>query len=64
MSLTGLITISKKILAENDVDDQLVSPLPGLFLLQSKESPKIKATVYDPVICLIIQGCKEVTFGD
>jgi AraC-like DNA-binding protein len=65
MSLSSLIAISQKILAGNGVkEDLFVSPMPGLFLLQSKELPKSTATIYDPVICLIIQGCKEVVFGD
>jgi AraC-like DNA-binding protein len=41
-----------------------MSPIPGLLLTQGMESPKSTAMVYDPVICLIIQGSKEVIFGN
>jgi AraC-like DNA-binding protein len=65
MSLSNLIELSQRILSSTGVKDgQFASPMPGLVLLQSKESPKSTAMIYDPVICLIIQGCKEVVFGD
>jgi AraC-like DNA-binding protein len=65
MSLSNLIAISQRILANTGVKEGLfASPMPGLVLLQSKELPKSTAIIYDPVICLIIQGCKEVVFGD
>jgi AraC-like DNA-binding protein len=42
---------------------QLVTPRPGLFLLRQHERTAFEATIYDPMLCLILQGCKEMTFG-
>jgi AraC-like DNA-binding protein len=41
-----------------------MSPIPGILLIRGMGSPKSTATIYDPVICLIIQGSKEVVFGN
>jgi AraC-like DNA-binding protein len=43
---------------------QLVSPLPGLSLLRQPVRTSFEATVYEPVLCLIVQGRKETTFGE
>ena len=40
------------------------SPLPGLLLLQHEEPTPMKATLYEPVACLILQGRKETVLGD
>lgn len=65
MSLSGLIAISQKLLANERVDSSVpLPPMPDVFLLQGTESPKRTATIYDPVVCLILQGSKEVVFGD
>jgi AraC-like DNA-binding protein len=42
---------------------QLVQPLPGLRLLRHPRVTAFEATVYEPVVCLIVQGRKETTFG-
>ena len=41
----------------------VVSPMPGLTLLQSTRTTELEATIYDPVICLILRGEKETTAG-
>jgi len=42
----------------------LVMPLEGVFLLNNTSPTELDATLYDPVICLIAQGRKEVWLGD
>jgi AraC-like DNA-binding protein len=42
----------------------LVRPLPGLRLLRHVRSTAFEATIYEPVVCLILQGLKEMTFGE
>jgi AraC-like DNA-binding protein len=43
---------------------QSVQPLPGLRLLRHPRVTAFEASVYEPVVCLIVQGRKETTFGD
>jgi hypothetical protein len=42
----------------------LVRPLPGLRLVRHFRSTAFEATIYEPVVCLILQGRKETTFGE
>lgn len=42
----------------------IVSPVAGLRLLRHPVRTEFEATIYQPVLCLIIQGKKETTFGD
>jgi AraC-like DNA-binding protein len=42
----------------------VVSPLRGLRLLRHPVRTAFEATVYEPVVCLILQGRKETTFGE
>lgn len=39
----------------------LSTPLPGLFLLRHRARTGRSAAVYDPIVCLILQGAKETT---
>lgn len=41
-----------------------VRPLDGLALLQSTQPTEIDATLYEPVVCVIVQGKKQVWLGD
>ncbi|RYZ44224.1 MAG: AraC family transcriptional regulator [Myxococcaceae bacterium] len=43
---------------------QLVTPRHGLYLLRQHQRTVFEAAIYTPVLCLILQGCKEMTFGD
>ena len=45
-------------------EPQLIAPLPGLRLLRHHVRTAFEATLYEPVICLILQGRKETSFGD
>ena len=41
-----------------------VSPLPGLRLLGHPVRTDFEATLYEPVVCLVLRGRKETTFGE
>ncbi len=41
-----------------------VTPMPGLTLFRSYRTTALEATIYDPVICLILRGEKETTIGE
>ena len=40
-----------------------VSPLPGLMILRHREPTPHTASLYQPVLCLILQGSKETRLG-
>lgn len=40
-----------------------IPSLPNLFVLRKEETSAIEAVVYNPVICLILQGAKETAIG-
>ena len=42
---------------------QLVTPRQGLYLLRQHVPTAFEATIYDPMLCLILQGRKEMSFG-
>jgi AraC-like DNA-binding protein len=43
---------------------QLIPLLPGLRLLWQPRATAFEASVYEPVVCLIVQGRKATTFGE
>ena len=43
---------------------QGTQPVDGLFLLRQFEPTSLEATLYEPVICLILQGQKEIYAGE
>jgi len=40
------------------------APVPGLLVLQSSRVTPLRASLYEPVVCLIVQGEKEAIAGD
>jgi AraC-like DNA-binding protein len=51
------------------IDDQpdggdTVSPSPRLMLFRRTQPTALRSDLYDPVVCLILQGAKEVMVGD
>ena len=42
----------------------VVSPLPGLRLLAQPVRTELEATVYEPVLCVVVRGRKETTFAE
>lgn len=45
-------------------DPTMVSPLDGLTLVRSTHPTGFEATLYEPLVCLIVQGSKVTTAGD
>lgn len=41
-----------------------VSPLPGLRLLRHPVCTEFEATLYEPVVCVVLRGRKKTTFGE
>ena len=56
----ALSLFNKFNLNERDV----VSPLPRLTVLQYTCPTSLEATLYEPSVCLILQGRKETIIGD
>jgi AraC-like DNA-binding protein len=44
-------------------DASVVSPLPGLVLVRNAAPTELSPTLYEPVVCLVLQGRKETTLG-
>lgn len=55
---------SRCILPTNGGDQQTAQPMSGLLLLQRDVPSSIEALLYEPVLCLILQGEKEVSIGE
>lgn len=45
-------------------DGNVTQPLDGLLLLRQEEPSASQRMLYEPVLCLILQGSKEVTAGE
>ncbi|MFJ9690884.1 AraC family transcriptional regulator N-terminal domain-containing protein [Kitasatospora sp. NPDC101183] len=39
-------------------------PMPGLQILRQNSPTSFQASLYEPVLCLILQGAKEITIGE
>lgn len=64
MSLTELARCVESHIPETgDSEGYLTSALPGLAVLTHWSTTPLQATVYEPVMCLILQGRKEVRAG-
>jgi AraC-like DNA-binding protein len=50
--------------ASPEMEPQLLMPLPGLYVLRQHVPSEFEAAVYDPMLCLILEGQKEMTFAD
>jgi AraC-like DNA-binding protein len=42
----------------------MVSPRAGLYVLTQREPTAFEASIYEPMLCLILRGMKEMTFGE
>ena len=58
MRLDELRELALRLLSENRAYP------PGIHILQREAPSSIEAVIYRPVICLILQGAKEVTIGN
>src|SRR6478752_4920498 len=45
-------------------EPQLLTPRRGLYVLRQQVPSEFEATIYDPMLCLILQGRKEMLFGE
>ncbi len=61
MSLDQLQTLAMQYMSINS--DESDAPLPALHILNKDHVSTFEATVYNPVICLILQGSKETHIG-
>jgi AraC-like DNA-binding protein len=65
MPLEGLIEqASRHFSADGDGDQQTAEPMDGLLLLRQDSPSSFEASLYEPVLCLILQGRKQVSIGE
>lgn len=65
MRLEGLIEqASRCFLAGEDGHQQAVQPMDGLLLLGQDSPSSFEASFYEPVLCLILRGSKQVSIGE
>jgi AraC-like DNA-binding protein len=62
MRYTDLIAPTLAFLERREPKDRAI--LPNLTVLKSSTTSEFDAVVYNPVVCLILQGAKETTIGD
>jgi hypothetical protein len=56
--------IKNKIEAAYHGENLIQTPIEQLYFYYKTEPTDMLATVYEPSICIIVQGAKEVGFGD
>lgn len=61
MTIKKLTALSEEYHAENIRKSS--EPLPGLYVVQREEVTQIESMVYDPVLCIILRGRKNVNIG-
>lgn len=61
MEIQPLIAQAERLIPPNEA---AAEPLDGLLLLRQEAPSVFDATLYEPVICLILQGRKEVGWGE
>jgi AraC-like DNA-binding protein len=65
MDLAGLIEASSRhVSAAADGLQHAVQPMAGLRLFRQDSPSEFEASLYEPVLCLILQGRKEVSLGE
>lgn len=63
MHLEGLIEQATRRLNAVAGSDHGARPMPGLLILRRENTSAIEASLYEPVLCLILQGRKQVSLG-
>jgi AraC-like DNA-binding protein len=64
MHLEKLIEqVSRRVPAVENGRQQTAQPMDGLVLLRQHSPSPLEASLYEPVLCLILQGSKEVSIG-
>jgi AraC-like DNA-binding protein len=65
MNLEGLVDqASLRVEVAENGSPQAVQPMPGLLLLRQSCPTSFEASLYEPVLCLILQGRKAVSLGE
>lgn len=65
MTLSELLELATNFMNSKETgDDELVSPIPGFYVHQSKVTTSLNACFYHPIACVILQGSKEAIVGD
>lgn len=65
MSLEGLFQQASRLVpAAYDGSPQTARPIDGLLLLRRGLPSPLEAAMYEPVLCLILQGRKQVSLGE
>ena len=65
MCLEGLIEqAAGRVSAAEDGRQQAARPMAGLLLLRQNAPSSFEASLYQPVLCLILQGRKQVSIGE
>jgi AraC-like DNA-binding protein len=55
---------SRRFSATDKGNQQSAQPMAGLLLLRQRSTSSLEATLYEPVLCLILQGRKQVLLGE
>ncbi len=64
MPLEGLIEqATRRLAAGENGRQEATRAMPGLLLLRQERASSLKASWYEPVLCLILRGRKEVSIG-
>src|SRR5512136_660891 len=65
MHLEGLIEqAARRVSAAENGHQQATQPMDGLLLLRQDSPSSFEASLYEPVLCLILQGRKQVSIGE
>ncbi len=65
MHLEGLIEqASRRVSAAENGHPQAAQPMDGLLLLRQNFPSSFEASLYEPVLCVILQGRKQVSIGE
>jgi AraC-like DNA-binding protein len=65
MQLEDLIQqASRRFPTPKDDRPQTIRPMDGLLLLRQDSPSPLEASLYEPVLCLILQGRKQLSIGD
>jgi AraC-like DNA-binding protein len=65
MNLEGLTELASRHLSQGEQHErgQIARPVEGLVLLRQDSPSAFEASLYEPVLCLILQGRKQVSIG-
>jgi AraC-like DNA-binding protein len=64
MQVEALVGLVSKFFTEQSREESSVTPLPGLRLISNRRPTLLQTAIYDPVLCLILQGRKSTTFAE